>query len=291
MNRSFHVSKLLVPYDYSESAAIGLEHAVIFAKSFNAEIFLLHISEASTFQNSLTHLFSSVEKKAEETSKEKLDEIAQRISNESGIKVTVMTEVGKTYKMISTVAASIEADLIFMGTHGSSGSGYSIGSNTTKVVQESNCPVIAIQNHAEKSSYDTIILPLDDTPESRQKVPFAMEIARKYNAKVVVVGLLESNNDDYTRKFYLKINQVQDYLAEHGCDSVSAVYQGDLFKNTIKACEEHNGDLLVIMTEQEPGITGLLMGTYANKVINGSRIPVMTIRPAEIDPDRITVTF
>lgn len=202
-----------------------------------------------------------------------------------------MTEVGKTYKMISTVAASIEAGLIFMGTHGSSGSSYSIGSNTTKVVQEASCPVIAVQNHAEKSSYDTIILPLDDTPESRQKVPFAIEIARKYNAKVVVVGLMESNNDDYVRKFYLKINQVQDYLADNGCDSVSAVYHGDLFKNTIKACDEHNGDLLVIMTEQEPGITGLLMGTYANKVINGSRIPVMTIRPAEIDPDRITVTF
>jgi nucleotide-binding universal stress UspA family protein len=178
-----------------------------------------------------------------------------------------------------------------MGTHGSSGSGYSIGSNTTKVVQESSCPVIAVQNHAEKSSYDTIILPLDDSPESRQKVPFAMEIAKKYNAKVVVVGLMESNNDDYVRKFYLKINQVQDYLADNGCDSISAVYHGDLFKNTLKACEEHHGDLLVIMTEQEPGITGLLMGTYANKVINGSRIPVMTIRPAEIDPDRITVTF
>lgn len=291
MNRSFHVSKLLVPYDYSESAAIGLEHAVIFAKSFNAEIFLLHILEASTFQNSLTHLFSSVEKKAEETSKEKLEEIAQSISKQSGINVTVMTEVGKTYKMISTVATSIEADIIFMGTHGSSGSGYSIGSNTTKVVQESKCPVIAVQNHADKSSYDTIILPLDDSPESRQKVPFAMEIAKKYNAKVVVVGLMESNNDDYVRKFYLKINQVQDYLADNGCDSISAVYQGDLFKNTLKACDEHNGDLLVIMTEQEPGITGLLMGTYANKVINSSRIPVMTIRPAEIDPDRITVTF
>lgn len=291
MNRSFHVSKLLVPYDYSDSAALGLEHAIIFAKSFNAEIFLLHILEASTFQNSLTHLFSSVEKKAEETSKEKLEEIASTISNESGIKVTVMTEIGKTYKMISTVAASIEADLIFMGTHGSSGSGYSIGSNTTKVVQEASCPVIAVQNHAEKASYDKIILPLDDTPESRQKVPFAMEIARKYNAKVVVVGLMESSNDDYVRKFYLKINQVQDYLADNGCDSVSAVYHGDLFKNTIKACDEYNGDLLVIMTEQEPGITGLLMGTYANKVINGSRIPVMTIRPAEIDPDRITVTF
>lgn len=291
MNRSFQVKKLLVPYDYSESAAIGLEHAIIFAKSFNAEIFLLHILEASTFQNSLTSIFSSVEKQAEETSKEKLNEIAEKIMQDHLVKVTVMTDVGKTYKMISTLAAEIEADLIFMGTHGSSGKGYSIGSNTTKVVQEAPCPVIAVQNHAEKTSYNKIILPLDDTPESRQKVPFAMEIARKYDAKVVVVGLMESNNDDYVRKFYLKINQVQDYLAEHGCDSISAVYHGDLFKSTIKACQEHDGDLLVIMTEQEPGITGLLMGTYANKVINSSPIPVMTIRPAEIDPDRITVTF
>ena len=99
------------------------------------------------------------------------------------------------------------------------------------------------------------------------------------------------SGEDYQRKFYLKINQVQDFLADHGCDNVSVVYNGDLFKNTMKACEENNGDLLVIMTEQEPGITGLLMGTYANKVINNARIPVMTIRPAEIDPDRITVTF
>ena len=291
MNRSFHVTKLLVPYDYSESAAIGLEHAVIFAKSFGAEIFLLHILEASTFQNSLTHLFSSVEKKAEETSKEKLEEIALSISSRSGVKVSVMTEVGKTYKIISTVATSVAADLIFMGTHGSSGNSYSIGSNTTKVVQEAPCPIIAVQNHAEKSSYDTIILPIDDSTESRQKVTFALEIARKYKSKIVVAGLMQSSNDDYQRKFYLKIDQVQDFLADHGCESISAIYQGDLYKNTIKACEEHNGDLLVIMTEQEPGITGLLMGTYANKVINGSLIPVMTIRPAEIDPDRITVSF
>ncbi|MFM7016279.1 MAG: universal stress protein [Bacteroidota bacterium] len=291
MNRSFHVTKLLVPFDYSESASIGLEHAVIFAKSFNAEIFLLHILEASTFQSSLTHLFSSVEQKAEATSKEKLNDIAEKIMRDNDVKITVMTEVGKTYKMISTIATQIEADLIFMGTHGSSGSGYSIGSNTTKVVQEAPCPVIAVQNHAEKTSYDTIILPLDDSPESRQKVPFAMEIAKKYRAKVIVAALMSSSNQDYVRKFHLKIDQVQDYLAEHGCESISEIYQGDLFKNTMKACEEYDGDLLVIMTEQEPGITGLLMGTYANKVINNSRIPVMTIRPAEIDPDRITVTF
>jgi nucleotide-binding universal stress UspA family protein len=55
--------------------------------------------------------------------------------------------------------------------------------------------------------------------------------------------------------------------------------------------EEMDADLIVIMTEQDAGFASLIMGTYASKVINNSKIPVMTVRPDEVDPDRITVTF
>ena len=60
---------------------------------------------------------------------------------------------------------------------------------------------------------------------------------------------------------------------------------------TLQTSNEIDADLVIIMTEQEPSITGLLLGTYATKVVNQSKIPVMTVRPAEIDPDRITVSF
>ena len=69
------------------------------------------------------------------------------------------------------------------------------------------------------------------------------------------------------------------------------ILEGGIWAEITVAANEMDADLVVIMTEQEASITGLLMGTYATKIINGSKIPVMTIRPAEIDPERITVTF
>jgi nucleotide-binding universal stress UspA family protein len=42
-----------------------------------------------------------------------------------------------------------------------------------------------------------------------------------------------------------------------------------------------NADLIVIMTDQEEDITGRLMGTFAQQIINHSKIPVMSIQPVQ----------
>ena len=103
---------------------------------------------------------------------------------------------------------------------------------------------------------------------------------------------MTGGNEDYQRKFKIKIEQVEKFLLDHGVHTEIVYKEGDdLSKGTLLSAEEIDADLVVIMTEQEPSITGLLMGSYATRVINGSKIPVMTIRPAEIDPDRLTVTF
>jgi nucleotide-binding universal stress UspA family protein len=291
INRTFKIKKILIPFDFSETAALSLDHAINMAKIMDAEIVLLHIVETSTFPSSISHAFSGFEKKVEEASNEKLTELSEKIKSESGVTVHVLTEVGKIYKKIASTAKQSHIDLIMMGTHGSSGSSYTLGSNTTRVVQEAHCPVMSFQTHANRIGFQKIILPIDDSQESRQKVPFAAELAIYYKAQVQIVGLMQSANEDYQRKFKIKIEQVEDYFNQHGVSCNAHYYSGDLAKNTIKATEELHGDLLVVMTEQESGLTGLLMGTYASKVINGSKIPVMTVRPAEIDPDRITVTF
>lgn len=290
--KDLDIKRILIPFDFSETAELSLEHAVFMAKLKKADIYLLHIVETTTFPSSISHAFSGFEKKVEEASNQKLSELATKLHTEHGIQVHIITEVGKIYKRIVHTARQAHIDLIIMGTHGSGGSGYIIGSNTTRVVQESPCPVISVQTHAQKIGFTRIALPIDDSPESRQKVNFAMDIARDYNAHVIILGLMRNGNEDYQRKFRIKIQQVEDFLSNHGVSNESIIKNGeDLAKMTLKATEELDMDLLVIMTEQEPSITGLLLGTYASKVINGSKIPVMTVRPAEVDPERITVTF
>jgi nucleotide-binding universal stress UspA family protein len=290
--KDLDIKRILIPFDFSETAELSLEHAVFMAKLMKADIYLLHIVETTTFPSTISHAFSGFEKKVEEASNQKLGELATKLHTEHGIQVHIITEVGKIYKRIVHTAKQAHIDLIIMGTHGASGSSYIIGSNTTRVVQESPCPVISVQTHARKIGFTRIALPIDDSPESRQKVNFAMDIARDYNAHIIILGLMRNGNEDYQRKFRIKIEQVEDFLTNHGISNESLIKQGeDLAKMTLKATEELDMDLLVIMTEQEPSFTGLLLGTYASKVINGSKIPVMTVRPAEVDPERITVTF
>ncbi len=292
MQKDFSIKKILIPYDFSETSDLSLEHAVFMAKLLKAEITLLHIVETLTFTNAISHALTGFEKKVETASNEKLTELANKIHQENGVVVHVLTDVGKIYKRIVHNSKQTHSDIIIMGSHGSSGRSSVVGSNTAKVVMESGIPVISVQSHAKHIGFTRIVLPIDDSPESRQKVNIAMEIASYYNAHVIVVGIMQSKNEDYQRKFRIKVEQVVEFLEQHNVACESKMVMGDdLAKLTLSTATELDADLVIIMTEQEPSMTGLLLGTYATKVVNQSKIPVMTVRPAEIDPDRITVSF
>ena len=200
MQKDLNIKKILIPFDFSETASLSLEHGVFMAKLMKAEIYLLHIVETTTFPSSIAHAFSGFEKKVEEASNQNLKALADKLHSEHGIPVQIITEVGKIYKRIVYVAKQAHIDIIIMGTHGAGGHSYIIGSNTTRVVQEASCPVISVQTHAKKVGFTKIAVPIDDSAESRQKVNFALEIARRYNSNVVVIGLMRNGNEDYQRK-------------------------------------------------------------------------------------------
>ena len=287
------INRILIPYDFSETADLSLEHAVFMAKLMKAQITLLHIVETVSFTSAISHALSGFEKKIETATNEKLETLAREIHLKSGVTLNVRTEVGRIYRKICSVAKEIDADIILMGTHGSSGyQKFSVGTNTSRVVQESPCPVLSVQTHAKGVGFQKILIPIDESSDSRQKVPFAVGMARFYNAHVSIIGLISFSGADLIRKFKIKVEQVEEYMGKHDVSYETKFFEGhDLAAMTMKAAEECNADLLVIMTEQEPSLTGFLLGTYASKVVNNSKIPVLSVHPAEVDPDKITVTF
>ena len=287
------IRKIVIPFDFSETAELSLEQAVFMAKLLQAEITLLHIVETVSFTAAISQAFSGFEKKIETATNQKLEELANEIYLKSGVSIKIRTEVGRIYKRICAVAKEIDADIILMGTHGSSGyQKFSVGTNTSRVVQEAHCPVLSIQTHSKGIGFKKIVVPIDDSSESRQKVPFAVGLAKSYGAHIHIVGLINFSGADLIRKFKIKVEQVEEYVEQHNLSYDTTYVEGnDLSGMTMKAAENANADLLVIMTEQEPSITGFLLGTYATKVVNNSKIPVLSVHPAAVDPDKITVTF
>ncbi|HKR03233.1 MAG TPA: universal stress protein [Bacteroidia bacterium] len=291
--KKFLINKILIPYDFSETAALSLEHAVFMAQLLKADITLLHIVETVSFTSAISHALGGFEKKIETATNEKLTQVADEIHRKSGIALNIRTEVGRIYRKINAVAKEMKIDMIVMGTHGVSGyQKFQLGTNTSKVVSDAPCPVLSVQTHRKNLGFKKIILPIDDSPASRQKVNYALELAQHYGSHVNIAGLINFTNEDLKRKFKIKVEQVEEYLLQHGigCD-VSYMTGDNLAQMTLKHSEEQDADLIVIMTEQEPSLTGLFMGTYATQVVNHSKIPVLSVHPMETDPDKISVSY
>jgi nucleotide-binding universal stress UspA family protein len=294
MRKPFHIKKILIPYDFSETASLALEHATFMGKLMKSELDLLYVMESHSFVSAISSAFtktkSDYEDNIESSAGVKFNEIAAKIHHNTGMPVRSHVLKGKIYKTINQIASDLNSDVIIMGTHGASGfEEHIIGSNAYKVVSSAPCPVISVQTHIKKIGFHDIVLPIDNSATSRQKVPAAIEIAKYYKSVIHITGLINSSNEETLRKFDVKVSQVKHFIEEHEVAYTVKVLNGEhLSTMLMDYATQINADLMVIMTDQEGG---LFMGSGAQKIVNHSKIPIMSISPQEGDPDKISIGY
>jgi nucleotide-binding universal stress UspA family protein len=281
--KTFNPQKILIPIDFSETSMIAIEHGAYTAQLFKAELILLHVIEKHWEKFSVvapelrvdapTDLINSIEKR--------LEEIAAVTLAKYGVKSTSITSDGNIFSEIISISKEHNVDLIVMGTHGASGVvEFFTGSNTYKVVSESQCPVISVRAHAKNIGFKNIVLPIDDSAHSRQKVNHAIVMAKHAGAVIHVLGLADSTDESELKKFEMKLDTIEEYMDKCGVISTRKVINGgNQAKVTYDYAKLQNADLIVIMTDQDENITGRLLGTFAQQVVNHSKIPVMSIQP------------
>lgn len=291
MSAKDHYERILIPFDFSDTAKLALDHATTLVSQLKVDVILLHIVETPSIASSFKNVFKSEEKKFHEHAEEELKKVAAEFSRKVGAKVQALTEAGRISKAVCRVAEENNVGLILMGTHGASGvQEILIGSNALRVVKEAPCPVLSVQSHASRIGIKKILLPIDNSPTSRQKVPYMLELAIQTKAIVHILGLMTSSSEDFKKTFRVKIAQVEEYLANHDVSYQSEFLRSDnLAKDIISYAEKIESDIIVMMTEQES--TSLLLGESAGYLVNHSKIPVFSVRPAAVDPDKITVRF
>lgn len=282
MFSEFNIKRIAVPTDFSETAYVAVDHAIDIAKRFGAEILLIHVLETGAY-----HGIFSPSKKTEyhehEYAQEKLQEDAHKLEQKTGISVSQEVVSGRIYEEIVRVSNKQEADLLVMGTHGVSGwEEFFVGSNAFKVVTQSACPVLSIQGNAVNKEYNNIILPIDQTPETRQKVRYATAMAKKFGSTIHIASLLSDDEPNIRYKFEKIVEQIIEFLDREEVAHTETVLEGsNLAQMTMNFAESKNGNLIVMMTEQESNVTGFLMGPFAQQVVNHSKIPVLSISQEE----------
>ena len=270
------------PLDFSDDSVNALDFAVSVAKKTDAEIMMINVIKTSRFD-----FFKGVENVATKGDFETLMNKYGSFSSHIQYKI----RKGKVYREIVEEAIESKAFLIIMGSHGVSGfEEVWIGSNTFRVVSEAPCPVITLRKEFQKRSIDKIVLPIDTTFESRQKIPMTVEIAKLFDAEIHVRGVCINEVENELIKVKKYVSQTAEVIEKQGVRKIiTSVVEGkNKSKMALEYANEVNADLVSIMTEQEEDFSLNLMGSYAQYMVHHSNIPILACHPRE---DLVVKTF
>ena len=141
------LSKILVPTDFSGHAEKAFRYACDCARLFDADLFLLHVFDTRVVDNiyHIHQLTPEAARREMRISAERSVERFRALEEAAGIRITPLFEEGIPQIEVKRVAAEIGADLIVMGTHGTTGLTQLLyGTTAEGVVRGAPCPVLTI---------------------------------------------------------------------------------------------------------------------------------------------------
>jgi nucleotide-binding universal stress UspA family protein len=274
------MKQLLVAFDFSHNAHTALNYAINFANKTRSPLGLVWVDSSHTPDNLL-----NIDYELRIEIKDHFQEIEQKYGPmlEHG-KLEVILRKGKVYNELAMVARKLDADIIFAGTHGVSGyEQYWIGSNAYRIVTNAPCPVITIRGDYEcRGCVRKILLPIDSTAETKQKLPFAAGIAGFFDAEVHLLVLYNSPISVIRKRMYSYAEDASKFLEEKGIKHIIKELESDKISSAIlDYATEIDADLISIMTEQGTTTAHKFLGPYAQQLINNSVVPVLSIQSGQ----------
>ena len=267
--------KIIVPVDFSGDSLKAFQKAANMAKTQSAEIHLLHVKKTRSFAS----IFSFKKDDDEVDVDKSFEEMLSNVKS-SDVNIQTVTKSGSSVaKEIIKYAEAEDAYMIIMGTHGVSGfEEFWMGSNAYRVVSSAACPVLSMRGSSDVIGVTKIVLPIDLSATTRQKVPFTLDLAKHFKAEVHVVATCIDETDEFVMKLTSYSGQVARFLTEKGIKVVTEFLKGDnVTTMTIEYAKTVDADLIAIMTEQETSMLNAFLGAYAQQMVNHSPIPVLSM--------------
>ncbi len=277
---------IIVPVDFSEYSEFALNAAAILAKKFNAKILAIHMLELSTVhaygkETQSDHMAKAVYyiKLAEK----KFDEFLQR-DYLQGISVTPIVRHFKVFSELGEVAEENNADLIVMGSKGSSGlSEFFIGSNTEKVVRNSSIPVLVIKDKPINWDVRKIVFATDFSEDATPSFRAAAKLLDSLEAEMHLLYVnvpgegfrstdeMEAAVENFLQQAEGNLDRLKDvhYIADKSAE-----------KGILKYATKIDADLVALTTHGRTGLARFFEGSISEDLANHAKFPIMTFQMA-----------
>lgn len=278
---------VLIPIDLADETLPRLQLSYPNLRYLADNIVILYVFDKR-------HQFYSEEEKSEEIAKRdnQLAEIAKDIRMKTGLEVRQVLQKGKPAEEILKAAETYNANMIVISTHTNPDDAYTeshaIGSTANRIIRESNIPVFSFNSNVQLKRIRKILLPLDLTAETKQKVTNAIYMAKRLNATIAVVSVFYSiKYDDIKEQLEEQLDQVKSFIEEADIQCTAELIEEDgglkmLPHAILNYAQSVGAELIMIMTQQENKLVEFFMGSSAQTIIRFSKIPVVSIIPKEL---------
>ncbi len=273
------MKKIIAAIDFSKGSLQALEYACVLARKISASITMVWVDSE--------HQLDILDNKSKDLRDYVIRNFKELMSQykPTGVVFDYKMRKGKVYQELAFTARQIEADFIVAGTHGVTGfEEYWIGSNAYRIVSYAPCPVITLRfDFKSDNSFNDIVLPIDSTAETRQKIAPACQMALALGSRIHIIGLQNTTLRSLQKKtlsnMEFAVKQCQENRVPHQAIEIHA---DNVTRAVINYAESIHAALIAIMTEQQSRSSSLLLGPQAEQIVNYSPIPVLSIHPKEI---------
>lgn len=315
-----NLKKILCPVDLSEPSMLALRFAQAVAGRYGASLNVIHVLENPHLDipGGDTGAFSFGELMAlyqEEREEHILDVL--RHKDAPAVEVHVTFAEGVPYQEITKAANEVEADMIMMcactgGIHEEL-----IGHTTERVVRLAPCPVLSVQARLDSEKLEhsrdliktgaeskgMILLPTDFSEHSTLAADYAISLAQKYDAELLILNVLERvaeftsmmgtelpghetvlvYYDDLFKSAQKRIQKIRERAAEYNVKTHERIIAGNPRHEILTIAKSEPIDLIIIGTHGRKGFSRIVHGSVAEAVARHAACSVLSVKRAEHD--------
>ena len=300
------ITSILVPLDGSSASELALPLAARLAGQNGASLLLatVHTPLPDWYSTAGMSGARPLDEPARQREKAYLDTLAAQLRGPLTAPVSTSLVDGDTSEALARLIQAAGIDLVVMTTHGRSGLGRLwLGSVTDKLIRSTSTPILVVRP-AKDGTLATelprrILVPVDGSrlAESILDQVKALVQPAQGHLIVVMVGhpdeILQSPIPSFpgiqiptlaarepeARRY---LQQLKEKLQAEGFRVETRFSVAPrIAKEVLQVAESEGCDLIAMATHGAGGFDRLMFGSVADRVIRGSRIPVLVLHPSE----------
>ncbi len=241
-----------------------------------------------------------------------LGALAAECASATRASVSSSLREGPVADALASYAKEHRVDLIVISSHGRAGiARAALGSVTDALIRNTNIPVLVVKRApsylAEKETrpFRKILVPLDGSKLAEEIIPRVIELAKKNVAEVFLVHVLipvtfsQKKAEGSTLPWWENdVDVAQTYLGEQaervrsaGVPASIEITMGeDAADGITRSASRLRADLIAIATRGRGGLSRLMRGSVADKVVRASRQSLLVFHPGKTSSDLIRHT-